>query len=280
MVELDKVGWPKIKSLQDRGVKFKHRHIDLSDRVFQMLQDPTLRLNRAYYASTNFGSIHLNVTYMREQEPDYIRLTESDKKMVFVWGSDKPRIYYENKKFCLKFIDLVDNSVRARTQMLNRQNEYDELFYWAPEAVDIICKQGHILKNFFKRFRSFVSKSDGHNSNLSTNTVGPVKSYVNEHRGQLALPVELGYLHEFSPMDLTNWLIYKNFDPRTWFTIGKPKTRLISPRETVFNSDPEINTHIRYLTESLSNIDRYWWNNPDTIVGGMKMCVSPGYFLE
>jgi hypothetical protein len=280
MVELDRIGWPKIKSLQDRGVKFKHRHIDLSDRVFQMLQDSTLRLNRAYYASTNFGSIHLNVTYMREQEPDYIKLTESDKKMVFVWGSDKPRIYYENEKFCLKFIDLVDNSVRARTQMLNRQNEYDELFYWAPEAVDIICKQGHILKNFFKQFHSFVSKSVGHDSNLSTNNPGPIKSYVNEHRGQLLVPEDLNYLQEFSPLELTNWLIYKNFDPRTWFSVGKPTTRLISPRETVFNQDPEINTHVRYITESLSSIDRYWWNNPDTIVGGMKMCVSPSYYLE
>jgi hypothetical protein len=277
--ELVQKAWPTIKSLKDQGIDFKHRHLDLSDQVFQILQDTNMRLNRAYYASTHFGSIHLSATYLRETEPDYIKLSESNKKMVFVWGTDKPRIYYENEKFCLKFLDLVDNGVRVRTQMLNRQNEYDELFYWSPESVDIICKQGHILKNFFKQCHSFISSDDGFNSNLLSNNVGPIKSYVNEHRGQLSLPDELSYLREFSPMDLTNWLIYRDFDPGSWFTF-KPKTRLISPRESVFNQDLELNTHVRYLTEKLSSIDRYWWQNPDTIVGGMKLCVSPSYFLE
>lgn len=276
VAELINVAWPKLKQLQDQGVEFKHRYIDLTDRVLAVLQNPEFKLDRAYYAATNFGSIHLSMTDLRSNEPDYARILESDKKLVFVWGSDKPRIYYENGRYCLKFIDFTDSGVRARTQMLNRENEYDELFYWSPESVDMICKQGHVLKNFFKRCYKFETSEPDNLINIGA----PVKPWVNEQRGYLDLPDELQHLHNFSPLELVNWLIYKDHNPATLFSVGKPKSRLLSTREIAFNSDESVGLHTRYLVEKIKSIDTYWWTTADNVYGGVKNCVSPGYYLE
>lgn len=279
--ELHQVGWPKIKQLQDRGISFKHRNLDQSDRVLNILKDSKLNLDRSYYGNLNWGATQLSMTYLREVEPDYVKIRDSDKKMVFVWGIDKPRLYYENGKYCLKFLDMIDSGVRPRTQILNHQNEYDELFYWSPESVDIICKQGHTLKNFFKKYHKFVDTGDGASCNIINEYSGAIKSYINEHRGMLDVPEELKYLESFSQLDLTNWLVYQDFDPRSYFSVGKPKTRIFSPRESVFNSDPELGGKaIQYLIDKFSSIDHYWWNDTTNVYRGLKMCVSPTYYLE
>ena len=175
---------------------------------------------------------------------------------------------------------MVDGCVRPRTQIINHPNEHDELFYWDPTSVDIVCKQGHILKNFFKQFHNFVDNGDGATYNITNTYAGQVKSYINEHGGTLNLPDNLKHLQAFTPLELVNWLIYDNYDPQALFSIGKPTSRITSWRENVFNNDLELGLATKYLIQKLSTVAQYWWNKPDNIYGGLKMCVSPAYYLE
>ena len=148
--ELTHVMYPLIKKLQEQGIKFKHRDFDMSPLVASVLTDRQFRLERGYLSSCFFGIGTVCKSFVRDHVEDYKKLSEQGKKVVFVWASEKPRVYFDGR-YNIRFLDVFDNAVNPRTQMLQRENEYDELFYWSPEAVDIVCKQGHIIKNFFKK---------------------------------------------------------------------------------------------------------------------------------
>jgi hypothetical protein len=123
------VSYPKIKKLQDSGLKFLHREIDLSNIALDIVTDPKYRLERGYYSSSHWGISHLARSYIRETTPDYQKLAEQGKKVVFVFGSEKPRLYKDQGKYCIKFLDMIDACVSVRTMILGREEEYDELFY-------------------------------------------------------------------------------------------------------------------------------------------------------
>jgi hypothetical protein len=262
--ELTKVAYPQIEKWQEQGVRFKHRDIDLSQITFNIVNDSHYDTNRAYYANHAFSNNNLARSYIRENEPDYQKLINQGKRLVFVWGTDKPRIYKENGRFCIKFLDVVDGSISNRTQLLNREWEHDELFYWAPEAADIVCKQGHILKRFIEKHNLFCN---GNN--------------YSDYRSEEKIS-----LHKDNPTDselnfrnLINTLMYSEFDPGM-FTVGKPYSRIESPRDTVFFKDIVFRKQLENLMSHLSQLDPYWLNDSNNIHKGLKLCISPAYYLE
>ena len=262
-----KVSYPRIKQLQDNGVKFKHRAIDLTDVNHQILTSTEYKNNRAYYASAHWGVSHIAKSYIRDVVPDYKKLIESGKKVVFVFGSDKPRLYHENNRYCIKFLDLIDSATSIRTQMLNRDWEYDELFYWAPEAKDIVCKQGHVLKRFFEKYN--IYKQEKYYSD-DVVTIPDIAIIFDNNETE----------DKLSYRNLINWLIYPTFDIKT-FSLGKPhRSVILSPREEKWDQDNYFNIQQHRLRSHLSQLDTYWWNDLENIDKGLKLCVSPAYYLE
>jgi hypothetical protein len=77
-------------------------------------------------------------------------MVEDGKKIGFIYVIDKPRVAGLDGKYYFKFADMVDNSVSAECQMLDRDWEFNELFYWTPYMPKIVIKQGHIIKNYMK----------------------------------------------------------------------------------------------------------------------------------
>lgn len=263
--ELSKVAYPQIQQWQDNGVEFKHRNIDLSQVTLQINLDNHYSTNRAYYSNHAFGNNNLARSYIRESTPEYQTLVESGKKVVFVWGTDKPRIYKDNNRFCIKFLDVVDGAISNRTQILNREWEHDELFYWSPEAVDIVCKQGHILKRFINAHNVFANGKD-----------------YSDYRSEEKVTVthsDLGKDNEMNFRNLINTLMYSTFVPGT-FSVGKPYSRLESPRDAVFNKDTIYRQQLDKLKSHLGQLDPYWLNDVNDIHKGLKLCISPAYYLE
>ena len=185
--------------------------------------------------------------------------------MVFVWGSDKPRLYKENGKYCVKFLDLVDSAINPRTQMIGREEEYDELFYWAPEAADIVCKQAHILKRFFKQHD--INEVDiASDKPINIPDIETVFANRNASDGM-------------TYRNLVNTIIYNNFNPAT-FSVGKQSSVLLSPREIRFHNDSELKRHTDRLIDHVKSLDNYWLSNPNDIYKGIKLCISPAYYLD
>lgn len=260
------VSYPRIKSLKEQGLNFYHRFIDLSDQAYQVLKDNHYRLNRAYYGTGRWGVSHIARGQLRDIIPDYRKMIEAGKKIVFVWGSEKPRLYMENNRYCIKFLDVIDSGISCLTQLLNRPWEYDELFYWAPEAVDIICKQGHILKRFFEKYK--IYKEDKYYSDALIDIPGLEKIFANKD-------TEDG----LSYRNLINTLIYPKFNPKT-FTCGKVQSLVTSQRDNVFNRDPDLRIQLDRLKQHLSQLDPFWLNDPNNIERGVKASISPAYYLE
>lgn len=261
-----KVSYPRIKQLQAQGVKFKHRVVDLSDVASNILSNDHYRNNRAYYASAHWGTSHLSKSYIRETTPDYQKLIEQGKKVVFVWGCDKPRLYRENNRYCVKFLDVIDAGLSSRTQIVNREYEYDELFYWAPETADIVCKQAHILKRFFEKHK--IYKEDKYYSDTLIDLPDIEHIFANKH-------TEDG----LSYRNLINTLIYPNFSAKT-FSAGKPISVVASHRDVVWNKDSWYQTQLTRLKSHLMQLDPYWFNDANDIEKGIKCCISPAYYLE
>ena len=264
--ELNKVTYPKIEQLQAQGVKFYHRDFDLSAIAHELLTTQSYQLTRGYYASTFFGTSHLAKTYIRERTLDYQRLADAGRRVVFVWGAEKPRLYQVNGRYCLRFLDLIDTSVSPRTQFLARENEYDEIFYWSPNSVDIMAKQGHMLKRFFKTYELYNQDR-----------------YYSEDIVKLP-PLEKIFDSDLTEdrltyRDLINKIIYPDWNVNT-FSIGKPTTLILSKRDDQWNKDTIFRKHTDRLVQHINSIPDYWKNDPKDIFKGVKLCISPPYYLE
>jgi hypothetical protein len=262
--EQTKVSYPKISALQTQGIQFRHRWIDISDISKQILSEPKYRLERGYYNNSHWGTSVMGKSYIRDIIPDYQKMAEQGKKVVFVWGSEKPRVFMDQGRFCVKFIDIVDNGISPRTQMLGREWEYDELFYWAPECADIICKQAHIIKNFVTKHKIYLDEhKDSYNNMIDIPA-------VNEMFGQW-MPIK--YSH------LVNCLVYPNFKVDR-FSSGKRMLVIYSHRDKPFHQRDYWRATIDRLAQHMSNLDPRWLNNPNDINQGLVGIVSPSYFLE
>lgn len=148
--EVAKVAIPETKKLQEQFPHIKHRLVDLSSIIKNLYKIDNNASDFIYKANKVFSPNQLSRTYLRETIKDYTDIINSGKSLCFVWGSEKPSMMKIDKKYCVYFADLIDNAVGVRTQQLNRSWEHDELFYWTPDAPEIVCKQAHILKKFYQ----------------------------------------------------------------------------------------------------------------------------------
>lgn len=263
------VSYPKIKELHARGIKFKHKIIDLSEIVYKILLDPKLENNLAYWTNSNYGITHLAVGYIRETDPDYLELINKGLKHAFVYGIEKPRVYIENGRYCLRFIDMIDNGPSIRTQIMDRPWEHDELFYWSPDACDMMCKQGHVLMRFLKKNKELIDANRD----------------IRDDSKKIRIPMieqsftRPGTSDGLSYREILNWLIYPGFNPYT-FSLGKPMSVLRSLRDEYWRKDIIFDQPFQRLTQHLASLDPYWHCNTSNIEEGLKGMISPPYFLE
>ena len=132
--------------------------------------------------------------------------------------------------------------------------------------MDIVCKQGHILKNFFIKHK--IYKQEKYYSDTLIDLPNLDKIFANQN-------TEDG----LSYRNLINTLIYPKFNLKT-FTIGKILSLVTSSRDDVFNNDPEFGRQQAVLKQHLSQLDPYWMNDPNNIEKGIKASISPPYYLE
>lgn len=266
-----KISYPRLAELKSAGHKFKHKAIDLSTLAHMVLVDPKYRTQLAYYHNSRFGLSHISASYIRETDSDYLKLFSQGKKVAFVYGLDKPRVQKDNGRYNLRFNDIVDASIAIRTQILNRDTEHDELFYWSPDAMDIMCKQAHTVMKYMKQSESLQTGAQsgfdfrGTTTSLSLNELD-----------QIFGP---GTSTRLDFKEILNWIVYPGHNPFT-FTVGKPKTAVYSLRDEYWQKDIVYNQAIELAVQHLETLPKYWWQNENDITHGLKGMISPPYWLE
>ncbi len=256
------VSYPKIQKLLQKGVKFKHREIDLSDISAKILRDEFWDSHRAYFGNTHFSTSHLAKTFIREETPDYMKLIEQGKRVVFVWGAEKPHMTRTKLgKLSVEFTEILDSSCGTRTQMMDRPWEHDELFYWGRDCPEIVAKQAHVIKKFI-------------NSHLEKN-FDPRKFMTEDpvtEKSLLDLFGQLGIHSNLMYRNVLNWLIYPTFEFEM-FSLGKPPPNVFtiySPREQYWLKDTEFRAQSDRLAEHFFSIRPEWYKDKTDARAGFK----------
>jgi len=278
--ELEKAAWPRLKEYQNQGMNFFHRQLDYTDLAKQILQNESYNFDRAYYHNHHFGINHMAKTYLRELLPDYVKLIEKGKKIVFVWGVDKPQVRYENSRWIISFRDISDSGVSPRTQMLNRDHEHDEYFYWSPDCADLICKQAHVIKRHY--ILNHYTNTDNQrreqwkNKYLTKYSVEEILARGNlEQQKKLQEKIrQPGDIDKI--LQTVNSCIYTDYTP-AMFSLGKYPFVFISGKEQHINNDGDFSKQHRYFLQHIGQLDSGWLHDPTQLLKGFKPCIQNHY---
>ena len=252
---------PHALKLTDKSKHIKHRIVDISSLMTDAFGQNDVKFDFMYYCSSMFSPNNVARSFFRERIDDYKNIIDSGKKLCFIYGADKPRVFLENGKYCLRFLDLVDTCVSNRTKVLNRPGEYDELFYWSADLPQLVSKQAHTVKNYLKSDHLDLNDFELDAKNKSFGSV--------ELNGRRYYLTDRG-LHK---------LIY-GFHTHT----VKPSNFAYSARDKWFWSNPQ---HIEPARGFINGIDKlqtvlpkYWYCDESDFYKGIKGCISPPYWLE
>ena len=260
--EIYQVAIPNTLRIQQQHPEINHRIIDISKIINDMYLDKNTQFDFIYQVNSLLSPNGLARSYLREKVNDYRNMIAAGKRVAFVWGTEKPRLVVKDGKYVCQFVDMFDNTVSSRIQSIGQtQGYYDELFYWSPEAVELIIKQCHIVKKF-------LATADS-NSPWLSNTVSPYGKTKRYSR--------------WLTNDGLHSLIYPGWDINT-FTNGKNNQTVIGPRDQWFwtqnsHANPGVKIFHQGVKKIFDTISPYWFNVESDWRRGLKSCINE-YCIE
>jgi hypothetical protein len=145
---------PRLQYIKDKSPNTKINVIDMSKYVFDSLEtagDASWILNKR--EMLNIGAVtRYNYVHFKEVRNQF----DKNKKIALIVGVDKPRGIIINGEFKIMFNDRAANVVTAQEHLSEYPNATVENFYWSPESVPMLIKQGHVLKKWLEAFPQYI----------------------------------------------------------------------------------------------------------------------------
>jgi hypothetical protein len=256
--EVDRVAIPLVNELA-KTQAINYRLIDFSQDVAESVKE--LDDDWAYLSNFHWTPNAKAIIKWRQRIKEYQDLISAGKRVCFVWGSDKPKIFWDGKLY-FQFVDIIDNCISPYTQNNYQNGYYDELFYWTPDMPELLVKQSHVIKQFVEtvhdaKFYDVSGRKDTHGA--AYNKI--IKGYLTPHA--------------------LKQVIYPKWDPAT-YVAGKSSSRVWSVRDEWFvHGNLQASQQFRDFSRSFfSSLDPYWLSDPLDYLKGVKGSVSPKYYLE
>lgn len=137
---------PRLAEIQPHITKTKITVFDLSDYLFDSFDKAG---DASWVLSKREGLNPANATRYNYLHFDEVRKQfDKDKKIALIVGVEKPRTFIRNGEFIMRFADRAANIVSAADYIKDYTNSAVELFYWSPDMVPMMIKQGHVIKNW------------------------------------------------------------------------------------------------------------------------------------
>lgn len=139
---------PRLKEIQHLIPKTKITICDLTDDVYSAF----LRAGDASWvlekreALNPLGITRFNYVYFDEVK----RRFDKQKKIGMILGVEKPKSIIHRGKFWIRFNDRAANMVTIIDHMRDYDNSILEYFYWSPDCVPLLIKQGHVIKRWLE----------------------------------------------------------------------------------------------------------------------------------
>lgn len=246
----------------------KHRMVDLTNLITDLYSHDNNQFDFIYKANKVLSPNQLSRTYLREKIADYANIIQSGKSLCFIWGLEKPGISTVDNRYCMYFYDMVDHGIGVRTQQLNRDWEHDELFYWSPDAGQLLIKQGHVIMNYLKK-------------TTINDVVEPWFSTSPNRFGYY----EINNVRYYLTMHGVHRLIYSDWD-HTTFTVGKNKSTIFSDRDIWWLKDytqPSQRVFYNAIKKVLKTLGPEYQQVTQQETQprlNIKLLTTPWYFLE
>lgn len=148
--EIYQVAVVRAKEAEVKQPDLKSRIVDIVPLTLEYFSTVKPGLDYVYTTNGYLSPSHVGKNKIRDHVPEWQRMIDAGKKVVFVWGTDKPIVRGINGSYYFMCRDMVGNAVSAAQQIENVPGIFDEFFYWSPDCVPMLIKQGHIIKNYLK----------------------------------------------------------------------------------------------------------------------------------
>jgi hypothetical protein len=239
---------PRLKELAPLIPKTKITVLDLSDYVFanfEQAKDASWVLDKKEGLNPA-GVSRFNYLYYSEVRKTF----DKDKKIALVLGIEKPKVTIENGNVLVRFIDRIANIVTVTGHVKDYTNTTIEFFYWSPECVPMLIKQGHVVKKWLEANPQF--QPDFYADNVNFEKIRLV------HERVLRSVVYSTWDNSWFQADkaVSDW--YTEFD--TWFIEGYKDTKAFH----IWNEG------INFVRDSLAEYHREVDGPPDGLKGYAK----------
>lgn len=138
---------PRLKEVQHLIPETKISIFDVSNHIFDFMEgvgDASWVLSKREginpAGATRFNYLHLI---------DVRKRFDKEKSIGLVVGVEKPRVgIATDGRFIMRFTDRAANIITVAEHIKEYTNSTVEFFYWSPDAVPMMIKQGHVIKKY------------------------------------------------------------------------------------------------------------------------------------
>jgi hypothetical protein len=137
---------PRLREIALRLPKTKITIADCSDALFNELEtagDASWVLNKREGLNPA-GMTRFNYLHFSEIKKQF----DKDRKIAVVVGIEKPRTTIYRGDLLMAFSDRTTNMITVAEHLKEYPNATVEFFYWSVDCIEIMIKQGHVIKNW------------------------------------------------------------------------------------------------------------------------------------
>lgn len=274
--EILKTSYPTAKHLIETNPTYRttvQRVIDGGPLVIQKIS--TANPHDYFYQEGGFffGAWGTTFAEIRHTVHDYQQLIDKKKSVCFVWGYDKPTLTVNNQnKWQFHFSESASTMyVKPKHQFENRQDKFDEAFYWSPDMPEIPVKQAHLLKKYVEK----LQYTDVDNFFVKKISEPPITYHINFVRNNQLLMLTADAIHK---------LIYPGWDINS-VVASKPSSPTLSDKDQWWFrdlNDKRTSWYVRGildLKQRIKKIHPKWWfehrfdpANPGSFRAGITPC--------
>ena len=138
---------PRLKEIAPNIPKTKITLVDMSDHLFGLMEntgDASWILSKREGLNPA-GATRFNYLYLSEVRKRF----DKEKSVCMIIGVEKPKVMISSKgHLIMNFIDRSANQQTVSEHLKDYNNSTAEFFYWSPNCVRMLIKQGHVIKKY------------------------------------------------------------------------------------------------------------------------------------
>lgn len=244
--EIARVAQPYIRKLElERGIKLPYYLLDDWELFLKKFNDESWSIDTnptSMSPETHIWNFH--------REHSYFQNHLMKGTTAVIRAMDKPRIIFENGTWKIAFLDANANGLFSTNASLNpTESLYHEYFYWTGDFPKILCKQAHIVSQYFESLNDseLVDRLFSRSS----------KKFKSSE-----------YFKWIDPIIYSRYLTNKPGEARNYFTLGKTKRTHAWHKDDVFfqHADEKIQIIWREgIKYAMNTIDPMYLNCEDDL---------------